>query len=107
MGLAGRVVALRAERAVKRQMSIVNMCCRTDELEESALLAVWPARTSAITRSTTGVVRVIRQQMCDTSPTADVRHMAWETEVAVRGRWPLMLRTGWVVVGLPRFDGQG
>jgi hypothetical protein len=24
--------------------------------------------------------------------------MAWELLAAVRGRWPLMLRTGWVVV---------
>jgi len=24
--------------------------------------------------------------------------MVWEMGAAVRGRWPLMLRTGWVVV---------
>jgi hypothetical protein len=28
------------------------------------------------------------------------KHIAQGTDVAARGRWPLMLRTGWVVVRL-------
>jgi len=36
--------------------------------------------------------------MCDACLSVDVRRMVWEMGAAVRGRWPLMLRTGWVVV---------
>jgi hypothetical protein len=41
---------------------------------------------------------VIRQLMCDACLPVDVRHMVWEMGAAVRGRWPLTLRTGWVVL---------
>ena len=41
---------------------------------------------------------VIGRLMCDAVLPPDVRRMAQELLAAVRGRWPLVLRTGWVVV---------
>jgi hypothetical protein len=63
------------------------------------LVSDFPAiRVAQKTRRPAGPASVIRQLMRDAYPIVDVRHLVYEMGAAVRGRWPLMLRTGWVVV---------